>query len=85
MAHPFFFLERKMKMVDGADLKKLRSALGMTQEEFCDTFCVPVASLRNWEQERAAPDKVAITLLFLISQDPEYVAGSLADFRDKKG
>ena len=71
-------------MFDGKHLKKIRSAVGMTQEEFCNTFCIPIASLRNWEQERCKPDKVAITLLFLISQEPEYVASSLAELRDKK-
>jgi len=40
-------------------VKIIRRALKLTQEEFAALFHVPIGTLRDWEQDRNAPDKAA--------------------------
>ena len=70
------------------DLKKLRRsprvrivrmALGLTQEEFAETYRIPVATLRDWEQGRREPDQASKTLLKLIERIPREVKKALAE------
>jgi putative transcriptional regulator len=37
--------------------------LGMSQQEFADTLGIPVATLRNWEQNRVTMEPATIALL----------------------
>jgi putative transcriptional regulator len=52
-------------------VKVLRQRLDMTQEQFAQTYGIPVATLRDWEQRRSVPDQTARTLLKAIEKDPE--------------
>ena len=70
------------------DLKKLRRsprvrivrmALGLTQDEFAETYRIPVATLRDWEQGRREPDQASRTLLKLIERIPREVKKALAE------
>ena len=49
----------------------VRKKLGMTQTEFSALLRIPVATLRNWEQNRFVMEPAAQTLLKLIDREPE--------------
>jgi putative transcriptional regulator len=51
--------------------RNVRKKLGMTQAEFAALLRVPVATLRNWEQNRFVMEPAARTLLNLIDREPE--------------
>lgn len=70
----------------GADLKRtkrtpqvkiIRRALGVTQEEFAVRYHIPLGTLRDWEQGRAKPDQPACAYLTVIARDPQLVARAL--------
>lgn len=56
----------------------VRRALRMTQEEFADAYCIPVGTLRDWEQGRTEPDQANCAYLKVIAVDPEFVRRALA-------
>jgi len=49
----------------------VRRKLGMSQSEFARLLAVPVATLRNWEQNRYTIEPAVRTLLRLIDREPE--------------
>lgn len=49
----------------------VRRRLGMTQVQFAKALCLPVATLRNWEQNRVTMDPAAISLLRIVAREPE--------------
>jgi putative transcriptional regulator len=49
----------------------LRRKLGLSQTGFASLLGIPVATLRNWEQNRFAMEPAAQTLLKLIDREPE--------------
>lgn len=55
-----------------------RIMLRMTQEEFADTFQIPIGTLRDWEQGRTEPDQAAKAYLKVIAADPYLVRLALA-------
>jgi putative transcriptional regulator len=59
------------------NVKKLRERLGLTQEEFAETYRIPVGTLRDWEQRRKNPDATARAYLIVIDKDPKAVAALL--------
>ena len=62
---------RRMKRTPRA--KIIRRALALTQEEFAVRFHIPIGTLRDWEQGRAAPDRPTQAYLTLIARDPGHV------------
>lgn len=52
-------------------VKGIRQRVGMTQAEFAAAFQLPLATVRDWEQERSRPDAPARALLNAIARDPE--------------
>lgn len=62
------------------DAKAIREAANQTQDEFANTYLIPVGTLRDWEQGRRQPDAPARALLRLIEMDPVGVAKKLAKF-----
>ena len=52
-------------------VKDIRRRLGMTQAQFAETFSLPLATVRDWEQERSYPDAPARALLTAIARDPQ--------------
>jgi putative transcriptional regulator len=54
-------------------VKIIRPALKLTQEEFAAQFHIPIGTLRDWEQDRNAPDKAAQAYLRVIAKDPDAV------------
>ena len=59
-------------------IKIIRRALGLSQEEFSARFHIPVGTLRDWEQGRTEPDQPARAYLKVIASDPEGVSRALA-------
>jgi putative transcriptional regulator len=66
---------KRMKRVPRA--KIIRQALGMSQKEFAGHFGIPVGTLRDWEQGRAAPDQAAQSYLKVIARNPDVVRKAL--------
>ena len=57
------------------DVRVIRRALGLTQEQFAATFHLSAATVRDWEQTRSQPDQAARTLLRLIEKVPQVSNG----------
>jgi putative transcriptional regulator len=57
--------------------KLIRRALGLTQEEFAARFCIPLGTLRDWEQGAAEPDQAARSYLTVIARNPKAVDEAL--------
>jgi len=57
--------------------KIIRRALRLTQEEFSARFHIPLGTLRDWEQGKAAPDRSAQAYLQAIAGDAEAVRRAL--------
>lgn len=64
--------------VDAVQVKAIREATGLTQENFAKRIDVAVGTLRNWEQGRRDPEGPARALLRAIHNDPENVLAALA-------
>ena len=59
------------------DVRAIRRKLGMSQQAFADTYRIPLATLKNWEQHRRHPDAPAAAYLTAISNRPEAVRDAL--------
>jgi putative transcriptional regulator len=59
-------------------IKIIRRALGLSQEEFSARFHIPVGTLRDWEQGRKEPDAAASAYLKVIGRNPSAVAEALS-------
>ena len=49
----------------------IRKKLSMSQRQFAETLGVPVATLRNWEQNRVAMEPATIALMRILAREPE--------------
>ncbi len=58
--------------------KIIRRALRLTQEEFANTYHIPLGTLRDWEQGAAEPDSCARAYLEVIARLSDEVAAALA-------
>jgi putative transcriptional regulator len=59
-------------------IRTTRTRLGLSQPEFAARFRVPVGTLRDWEQARAAAPDFAIAYIRVIAQHPDMVARAVA-------
>jgi putative transcriptional regulator len=55
----------------------LRRLLKLTRQEFAVRYQIPLATLRDWEAGRAAPNATERTYLKVIARDYERVAAML--------
>jgi putative transcriptional regulator len=55
----------------------IRRALGLSQEEFAKRFHIPLGTLRDWEQGRKDPDTAARAYLRVIGHNPTAVTEAL--------
>jgi putative transcriptional regulator len=67
-------VERKKRT---PQVKIIRRALELTQEEFAARYRIPLGTLRDWEQGRSQPDQPTRAYLTLIARDPEQVNRTL--------
>ena len=65
--------ERMARMKEIPRIKIIRRALRLSQEEFSDRYCIPVGTLRDWEQGRYEPDAAGRAYLHVIANEPEMV------------
>jgi len=47
-------------------VKIIRRALSLTQEQFAERFHIPLGTLRDWEQDAAQPDQSARAFIFYV-------------------
>ena len=66
---------KRMKRTPQA--KIIRRALELTQEEYAARYHIPLGTLRDSEQGRAAPDQPTRAYLTLIARDPDHVNRTL--------
>src|SRR5215475_3950745 len=71
--------ERKARMKRMPQVKVMRRALGLTQEEFSARFRIPLAMLRDWEQGRSEPDQATRAYLTVIAREPDAVRRALSE------
>ncbi|EJW12918.1 hypothetical protein A33M_1480 [Rhodovulum sp. PH10] len=55
----------------------VRRALGLSQEEFAARYHIPIGTLRDWEQGRVEPDHAARAYLTVIARLPDAVRDAL--------
>jgi putative transcriptional regulator len=58
-------------------IKVIRRALGLTQDEFAARYHIPLGTLRDWEQGRAKPDQPTQAYLTVIARSPQGVQRAL--------
>ena len=59
-------------------VKIIRRALKLSQEDFAERFHIPIGTLRDWEQGRKDPDAAARAYLIVIGRNPEAVRQALS-------
>ena len=60
-------------------VKVIRRALGLTQDEFSARYRIPLGTLRDWEQGRSEPDQPAKAYLRVIATEPIMTANALGE------
>lgn len=60
------------------DVKKIRTKVGMSQNEFASAFGISVSTLRHWERGDRTPQGPALVLLNVVAKEPELVLRALA-------
>jgi len=69
--------ERIKRMKRTPQVKIIRRAFKMSQEEFAEAFRIPIGTLRDWEQGRVEPDQAARAYLKVIARNPKAVREAL--------
>ncbi len=49
----------------------IRKRLGMSQQQFADTLGIPIATLRNWEQNRVMMEPATVALMRILAHEPK--------------
>ena len=65
------------RMKRSPQVKIIRRALGLSQEDFAARYHIPIGTLRDWEQGRVEPDQAARAYLTVIAREPETVRDAL--------
>lgn len=69
--------EREKHLKRVPQVKVMRRALRLTQEEFAARFRIPLGTLRDWEQGKSKPDRAARAYLTVIARNPKAVIEAL--------
>jgi putative transcriptional regulator len=69
--------EREARLKRVPQVKVMRRAMGLTQEDFSAHFRIPLGTLRDWEQGKSEPDQATRAYLTVIARDPEAVRRAL--------
>ncbi|MEP7348567.1 MAG: NadS family protein [Sphingorhabdus sp.] len=56
--------------VEVPDVRAIREGLGLSQTAFANTYRIPLATLKGWEQGRRQPDATASAYLSVIAHLP---------------
>jgi putative transcriptional regulator len=57
-------------VVNVPDVRAIREKLGLSQNAFANTYRIPLATLKGWEQGRRQPDATASAYLSVIAHLP---------------
>lgn len=60
------------------DVAAIRKRLRLSQARFAQRFGLSVATVRDWEQRRRRPDRIAANLLRVIDHAPKVVEEALS-------
>jgi putative transcriptional regulator len=61
------------------NVRSLRRAMKLTQEQFAERFGLPLGTVRDWEQGAHRPDRAAQVLLTVIARNPDAVTRALKE------
>ncbi len=75
--------ERLARMKRTPQVKVVRRALGLSQEEFAARFRISLGTLRDWEQGRKEPDAAARAYVVVIGRNPGAVSDALRNVREE--
>ena len=67
----------RVSVIDALDIAAIRNKTHKTQEEFATMLNISIGTLRNWEQGRRKSDSAALSLLKVVSANPQYVESVL--------
>ncbi len=68
----------RVRTVKVPDVRAIRRALHMSQQEFAATYRIPLPTLKGWEQGRRHPDAPAAAYLQAIAKRPHEISAALA-------
>jgi DNA-binding transcriptional regulator YiaG len=68
---------RPVTVGEAPDVASVRRRLRLSQGAFAQLFGIPLATLKDWEQNRRSPDAPARAYLRVIAQDPKAVRRAL--------
>ncbi len=66
-----------VEVPDKIDVRRIRTALGMSQAAFAARFGFGINNVQNWEQGERQPEVSARAYLLVISRDPRAVERAL--------
>ena len=66
----------RVHTVEVPDVRAIRRKLHMSQQEFAETYRIPLPTLKNWEQGRRHPDAPAAAYLFAIARRPREISAA---------
>jgi len=72
-------------IADGPNIKRIRSNYALSQDQFAALLGISVATLRNWEQGRRAPEGPARVLLQVAARHPDAVWDVVRPATKKQG
>jgi putative transcriptional regulator len=75
--NPPLTAERLARRKRVPQVKVMRRAMGLTQEDFSARYRIPLGTLRDWEQGTTEPDQAARAYLTVIAREPEAVRRAL--------
>jgi putative transcriptional regulator len=68
----------RITTVELPDVKAIREELHMSQQRFAESYRIPLATVKNWEQGRRAPDAPAAAYLLAIRRRPKEIMEAVA-------
>ncbi len=68
----------RVQTVEVLDVRAIRRALHMSQQEFANTYRIPLPTLKGWEQGRRHPDAPASAYLLAIAKKPREISAVFA-------
>ena len=69
----------RVHKIEVPDVRAIRRALHLSQQDFATTYRIPLSTLKDWEQGRRHPDAPAAAYLLAIARRPREISDALAD------
>lgn len=67
----------RVHVPESINVRAIRKRLGLSQVEFAARFGFALGTLRDWEQNRCAPEPTSRAFLLVIDREPEAVQRAL--------